>query len=85
MPINTRLLPEFNVRPSDVAFTYGKKGEKSVFFKISECVQISNTAEPSTLHLLAVYAYNTSNLSLPPQKKKKKRRKKKERVFYIEK
>ena len=37
-------------------------------------MQISNTAAPSTLHRLALYAYNTSNVSL-----------KKEMYFRIEK
>ena len=41
-------------------------------------MQISDTAEPSALHLLAFYAYNT--LNVPPQKKRKK---KKESIFTL--
>ena len=57
MPVNARLLPEFNVYPSDVTFSYKEKKEEKYFL-------ISSTAELGTLHLLALYAYNTSNLSL---------------------
>ena len=54
MPVNARSLPEFNVHPSDVMFSYKKK----------EYFLISNAAELGTLHLLDLCAYNTSNLSL---------------------
>ena len=55
MPVNARSLPEFSVNPSDVTFSYKKNNQYFL---------ISNTAELGTLHLLALYAYNTSNLSL---------------------
>ena len=59
MPINARSLPEFNVSPSEVIFTYKKKKKKPnpQNFLTSECMQMSNTAKPSTLCLLALYAH----------------------------
>ena len=58
--MNARSLPGFNVCLSDVMFAYLKK---KMYFLILECMQISTTAELSTMHLLALYAYNTSNFS----------------------
>ena len=58
MPVNARSLPEFNVCPNDVTFSYKKKPKKHQYFLMS------NTAGLSALHLLVLYAYKTSNLSL---------------------
>ena len=60
MPVNARSLPEFSVHPSDVMFSY----RKTTTNKKQQYFLISNTAELDTLHLLALYAFNTPSLSL---------------------
>ena len=63
MPVNARSLPEFNVNPSDVTFSYKKK-QPVINITFTKNNLISNTGELGTLHLLALYAYNTAKLSL---------------------